>query len=259
MHNLNAIMTIAYRDVLKFGREPVQMLFSFFFPALFVGVLGSSFQQNLGQAAGFNFLTFTFIGVLMQTAFSVTAGTMLTLLEDRENDFTQEIFVAPISRYAIIMGKIVGGTIGIIPQFVVVLTVGLITGVPLEIGSVVALFPSLLLVCMLGGSFGIIMISLFSNQRGAAQIFPLIIFPLFFLGGVFMPVRDLALPLDILSRLDPLRYAVDLGRGLFYSGKPEYDRVVLQAPLFNLLVILGITIFFIITGTFIFVRSERNR
>jgi ABC-2 type transport system permease protein len=259
MRNLNAVITIAYRDVLKFVREPVQMIFSFFFPALFVGILGNSFQQNLGQAAGFNFLTFTFIGVLMQTAFSVTAGTMMTLLEDRENDFTQEIFVAPISRYAIIMGKIVGGTVQIIPQFVIVMIVGLVTGVPLEFGSLMAVAPSLLLVCILGGGFGITLVSVLGNQRGAAQIFPLIIFPLFFLGGVFAPVRELALPLDILSRIDPLRYAVDLGRGLFYSGKPEYNLVVLQSPLFNLIVITAMTLLFIIAGTFVFVRSERNK
>ncbi|HEX2914128.1 MAG TPA: ABC transporter permease [Chloroflexia bacterium] len=259
MRNLNAVLTLAYRDLLKFVREPVQMIFSFFFPALFVGVLGSSFQQNLGQAAGFNFLTYTFIGVLMQTAFSVTAETMMTLLEDRENDFTQEIFVAPVSRYAIILGKIVGGTLQIIPQFIIVSIVGLITGVPLEIGPLLATSPVLLLVCLLGGGFGIILISLFNNQRGAAQILPLIIFPLFFLGGVFSPVRDLALPLAILSHLDPLRYAVDLGRGLFYSGKPEYNLVVLESPLFNLVVVAGMTVLFILAGTYIFVRSERNK
>lgn len=258
MRNINAVMTIAYRDLLKFAREPVQMIFSFFFPALFLGVLGSSFQ-NLGKAAGFNFLSFTFIGVLAQTAFSVTAGAMLTLLEDRENDFTQEIFVAPVSRYAIILGKIVGGTLQIIPQFIIVIMVGFLTGVPLEFGPIMAVAPSLLLMCILGGAFGLILISIFSNQRGAAQIFPLIIFPLFFLGGVFNPVRDLALPLDILSRIDPVRYAVDLGRGLFYAGKPEYDLVVLSSPFFNFVIVVGMSILFIVVGTFIFVRSESNR
>ena len=32
----------------------------------------------------------------------------MSLIEDRENDFTQELFIAPISRYAIVFGKILG-------------------------------------------------------------------------------------------------------------------------------------------------------
>ena len=65
-------------------------------------------QANIGDSAGYDFLVFTFTGVFAQTLFLSATQGVISLVEDRENDFSQEIFVSPISRYSIILGKIVG-------------------------------------------------------------------------------------------------------------------------------------------------------
>src|SRR5690242_10431880 len=108
MKNLNAILTIAYRDVIKLLRDRTRLIAGLVFPVIFIGALGGSLQANLGARAGFNFLAFVFTGVLGQTLFQSTASGIISLIEDRENDFSQEIFVSPVSRYTIILGKIVG-------------------------------------------------------------------------------------------------------------------------------------------------------
>ena len=41
---------------------------------------------------------------------------VVSLIEDRENDFSQEIFVSPISRYSIIIGKMGGESMVAIAQ-----------------------------------------------------------------------------------------------------------------------------------------------
>jgi ABC-2 type transport system permease protein len=56
-----------------------------------------------------------------------------------------------------------------------------------------------------------------------------------------------------------MRYAVDLSRAAFYTGSPEYGRVVLDSPLFNLTIIGLLFVVFLVIGTFLFVRKERNR
>jgi ABC-2 type transport system permease protein len=56
-----------------------------------------------------------------------------------------------------------------------------------------------------------------------------------------------------------MRYAVDLTRGIFYAGSPEYSKVVLQEPAPNLVIMTAAFLVFIVIGTFLFVRSERNR
>lgn len=256
---MSPILAIAYRDLLKFLRDRGRVLSSFIFPLLFIGILGSTFEANLGAASGFNFIAFTFTGVLAQTLFQSSADGVIYLLEDRENDFSQEIFVSPISRYSILGGKILGESLVALAQGVGIVVFGLLAGVSMSPGQLLALVPAALLICLFGGSFGVLILSNLTNRRQATQIFPFIMFPQFFLAGVFNPIQVLPLPLEILSRLSPMRYAVDLARGVFYAGSPEYPAVVLAPLAFNLAVIGALFAVFLVTGTTLFVRREQNR
>jgi len=80
--------------------------------------------------------------------------------------------------------------------------------------------------------------------------------PQFFLAGIFNPIQNLPLPLDILSHLAPMRYAVDLLRDGYYGSS---SRVVLSSATTNLLIIGALFAVFMVVGTFLFVRAERNR
>jgi ABC-2 type transport system permease protein len=83
--------------------------------------------------------------------------------------------------------------------------------------------------------------------------------PQFFLSGAFTPIQVLPPYLDILSRLMPMRYAIDMARSIFYIGRPEYSKVVLAGPGLNFAIIGGAFLLFMVVGTFLFVRGERNR
>jgi ABC-2 type transport system permease protein len=184
---------------------------------------------------------------------------IISLIEDRENDFSQEIFVSPISRYSIIFGKILGESLVALAQGVAILFFGFIIGIPFSGPQLLAMIPVSIIVCLFGGAFGVIIMASLNSRRAAEQIFPFILLPQFFLAGVFAPIKVLPLPLDILSHLSPMRYAVDLARGVFYTGQADYAEVVLQNPFFNLLIMLAMFLVFLAVGTFLFVRSERNR
>ena len=256
---LNALLTIAVRDLVRFLRDKPRILISFIFPFLFIGVLGSSLQANLGGEVGFNFLSFVFVGVLGQTLFQSTASGIISLIEDRENNFSQELFVAPISRYTLIFGKILGESLVSIAHVVGILVFGFIIGVPITIWQFVSMIPAAILICLLGGAFGVLVLANLGNQRSANQIFPLIIFPQFFLAGVFNPITNLPPVLFVLSRITPMTYAVDLFRSIYYFGKPEYGKVVLHGSLVNLSVVLGMFLIFLVLGTHLFIQNERNR
>jgi ABC-2 type transport system permease protein len=259
MQTLNAILTIAFRDLIKLLRDRTRILMGLIFPGIFIGVLGTSLQQNLGANLGYNFLEFVFIGVLAQTLFQSTAGGIISLIEDRQNDFAQEMFIAPISRYSILLGKIVGETLVSFVQIIGVLVLGVVLGIPLSWFDLLKLFPFIFLVSVFGGSFGVMVISRMQDQRSANQIFPFLLFPQFFLAGVFNPIQNLPLPLLIASRISPMTYAVDLLRAVYYFGKPEYAKTVLFNPALDLGVTLGLTSLFLAVGTFLFVRNERNK
>ncbi len=259
MREINGILTIAYRDMTKFLRDRTRLMATFIFPFVFIGILGKSLQVNLSSEIGFDFLTFTFTGVLAQTLFQSTASGIISLIEDRENDFSQEIFVSPISRYSIVIGKILGESLVALTQGIGVIVFGIISGVPLGFSEIVALIPACLIVCFFGGAFGMLVMANLSSQRSANQIFPFLILPQFFISGVFSPITNLPPYLWILSRIAPMTYAVDLTRSFYYTNKPEYSKVVLLGAVPDLAIITGLFVVFLTIGTYLFVRNERNR
>jgi len=263
MTDLNAILTIALRDFTKLLRDRFRLIISFIFPIIFIGALGTSLQSNIGKFISFNYLTFTFTGVLAQTLFQSTASGIISLIQDRENDFSQEMFVSPISRYSIIVGKILGESLVSLVQAVGVLLFGLFMALffPIEITIPQLIFslPAIFAACLLGGAFGVLVMAALGSQRSANQLFPFVIFPQFFLAGVFNPIKELPLPIFILSRLAPMTYAVDFFRGLYYWGRPDYNSVVLYNPLIDLAVIAVLFTVMMSIGTYLFVRNERNR
>lgn len=259
MREINAILAIAHRDLLKFLRDRLRLVSTFIFPVVFIGILGGSFEASFGEQLGYNLLTFTFTGVLAQTLFQSSAIGLISLIEDRENDFSQEIFISPISRYGIIFGKVLGESLVSIAQGIGIIAFAFIIGIPISLGHLLAFIPVALIVCFLGGAFGVIIMANLNSQRAANQVFPFIMLPQYFLAGVFTPISNLPPVLDFLSHLAPMRYAVDLSRATFYTGSPEYGRVVLDNPLFNLTIIGLLFVVFLVIGTFLFVRKERNR
>jgi len=229
------------------------------FPMIFIGVLGTSLQAGFGDVSGFDLLSFVFTGVLAQTLWQSSALGVISLIEDRENDFSQEIFVSPISRYSIVIGKVVGESLVALPQGVAIIIFGLIIGITIGPLMLLTLVPTMIVITVFGGAFGVLVLSRLPNRRAATQIFPFVMLPQFFLAGVFNPIENLPWFLDILSRLAPMRYAVDLMRNVYYGFHPEPVDVAIASLGTNLTVIGGLFAVFIVIGTALFVRAEQNR
>jgi ABC-2 type transport system permease protein len=197
--------------------------------------------------------------VYAQTLFQSAALGLISLIEDRENDFSQEIFVSPVSRYSIVFGKIVGESLVALPQGLAIIPLGWLLAGPFSAAQLLALLWVAIVVCLFGGAFGLLVLSSLRSQRAANQVFPFIMLPQFFLAGVFNPLENLPWYLEILSRLAPMRYAVDLTRGVFYAGLPAHDAAVVDPLPLDAAVIAGSFLIFIVVGTAMFVRAERNR
>ena len=259
MRELNAIMAIAGRDLLKFLRDPGRIIGALIFPFAMMFLLGGTLQLNLGKSAGFNFIAFTFTGFLGMTLFQSTATGLTSLMDDRQNDFAQELFVSPVSRYSILFGKLVGETMVAIAQVLPMIAFAFILKVPLTPAHVVLLVPVAILSCFMGGAFGLIMLNMMSDARAAAQLFNLVFLPQYFLSGMISPINVLPWYLEVVSLASPMRYVIDLARGVVFAGSPEYGRVVLLSPITNVAVLVLMFVVFLVIGTTLFVRRETNR
>jgi len=256
---LSAVAVIAHRDFVKLLRDRVRLVSELTFPLVLVLLLGPALQSGFGAPGGLDLTSFVFTGVLAQTLWQSSVLGLVSLLADREEDFSQEIFVSPVSRYAIVAGKIIGEALVALPTGVGIVIVGVLIGVPWSPLVLLALIPVSIVVAIYGGAFGLLVLSNLSNQRQANQIFPFVLLPQFFLAGVFNPIHNLPLPLAILSALSPMRYAVELMRNVVYGLQPGVPAPEMTPFPVNAAVIAGSFVVFLVVGTILFVRSERNR
>ncbi len=257
---LSAVAAIAHRDFVKLLRDRLRLFSELAFPLVLVLLLGPALQSGFGAPGGLDLTAFVFTGVLAQTIWQSAVLGLVSLIADREEDFSQEIFVSPVSRYAIVAGKIIGEALVALPTGLGILIVGLLIGaVPLSAPVLLALIPVSFLVAIYGGAFGLLVLANISSQRTANQIFPFVLLPQFFLAGVFNPIHALPLPLAILSALSPLRYAVELTRNVVYGLQPGVHAPALTPLPVNAAVMAGSFVVFLVLGTVLFVRAERNR
>jgi ABC-2 type transport system permease protein len=257
MSEASAILVIAHRDFTKLLRDRQRMIAEFAFPVIFIGILGTSLQAGFGDRAGVNLLHFVFTGVLGMTIWQSTAQGLISLIADREQDFSQEIFVSPISRYTIILGKILGESLVALPQWLGIVLFGVVLRVPLDADQLIRMALAGIVVAFFGGAFGVLVLANLSSQRAAAQIFTFVMLPQYFLSGIFNPIGSLPLPLDILSKISPMRYAVDFMRDAYYSTTGEHVQLFDAST--NLVIMAAMFVVFMVVGTFMFVRAERNR
>ncbi|HTV99449.1 MAG TPA: ABC transporter permease [Streptosporangiaceae bacterium] len=258
-HEVSAVAAIAQRDVTKLLRDRPRLAVNLAFPVLLIGGLGAILQPTVGWVTGLNTVTLAFTGVLAASLFQSAAAGMISIVEDRENDFSRELFVAPVSRLALVTGKVAGETLVASAQGACIALFALAFGVRMTPAQAAALLAPALACCLLGGAFGLATIAALPNQRSAMQIFQFLIIPQYVLGGVLLPLRGTAPYLDVAAHLMPMRYAVELTRAAFYAGTPGYSQVVSGAPLADAAVTAGLFGLLMAAGAAVFGYRERTR
>jgi ABC-2 type transport system permease protein len=91
------------------------------------------------------------------------------------------------------------------------------------------------------------------------DVFQFLIIPQYVLGGVLVPLHGVPGYIDIIAGVMPLRYAVDLVRGVFFHGTPGYRQVVTTSPVLDAAVIGCLFAVAMTAGTLIFDYRERTR
>ncbi len=256
---LSALAVIAQRDVTKLLRDRPRLAVSLAFPVLLIGGLGGTLQATVGRVTGLDAVALAFTGVLAATLFQSTAAGMISIVEDRETDFSRELFVAPVRRLTLLVGKMAGETLVALVQGAFIVVFAVAFGVRLAPGQVALLAWAGLACCLLGSTFGLVTIAVLGSQRSATQVFQFLIIPQYVLGGVLVPLHGVSPLLSAISRLMPLRYPVGLARAAFYAGRPGYAVAVTGSAAVDAAVSGGLFLLFLVAGVALFSYRERNR
>ena len=199
------------------------------------------------------------IGMIANTLYQGTITGVTNLVEERENDFTAELFVAPVSRYTVLMGKMLGAAVASMVALIGVLAMIFVMQIPMDPGDLVRVLMLAPILAVAGGALGILFIGFVQDPKVAGLGVVLLVFPQMFLSGALIPSTNSTGLLGVLSKLMPMTYSIDLARNIFYAGKPEYAFTVLHPFWFDLAITVAVCFVFIVVGTVMFVRRDRNR
>jgi len=159
-------------------------------------------------------------GVLALLLMIVTANlTSMAIVREREQGTLDQLYVTPIGRWELVLGKLLPyGLVGVVDVVLVVAVAVFWFEVPLR-GSVSLLFGASLvyLLCTLG--LGLFVSTISSTQQQAmmtATFFFLI--PMIYLSGFIFPIENMPQVIQWVTTLIPLRYFLVIVRGIFLKG-----------------------------------------
>ncbi|MDR0303905.1 MAG: ABC transporter permease [Chitinispirillales bacterium] len=256
---LNTIVTVTAREITIFFKSVGSIVMSLMYPVILMGMIGGNLMQNMAGGLDFRFGSFMLVGMLVNMLFMVTTTGMASLVDDRETNFNQEMLVAPVSRYSLIIGKILGSAFAAILSMSGTLLVGFCMGITLPLEKLALILVLSPLICLCGGAMSMLVIGLVKSKRTANFAVMLITMPQMFLSGAVIPINNSSGALLILNRLMPMTYCIDLVRAVVYRGSPEYYSVVMFNPMVNFAAILLLTVVCLMLGTYFFAQSEKNR
>jgi ABC-2 type transport system permease protein len=257
-HRLPAVLMIAQRDVTKLRRDRLRLAVNLMFPIVLMIGLGNLLAPTVGRVSGLDTVTLAFTGVLAATIFQSAAAGMISLVEDREQDFARELFVTPVSRVTLMSGKVAGETLVALCQGACIVVAALLFGVGIGLDHLALIIGPCIAAALFGASFGLATVAALPNQRSAMQIFQFLIVPQYVLSGVVVPLHGTTGWLDALGWAMPMRYVVELTRAGFYAGTPGYHEVVSIGPAGGLAVVAPLFVVFLVCGGWLWDRRERR-
>jgi len=211
-----SVWVIAYREFLRFIQDRPRMFSSFTMPLVFLVIFGAGFGKLIGQMMpGVDYIQFMYPGILAMTVLMTSVMSGVSIVWDREFGFLKEVLVSPLNRSGVIVGKAIGAATIAIIQGAIMLVLAPILNVPIDLGTVLALLPLLLILSLCLSGLGLLIGARMRSQQGFQILMQLVIFPMMFLSGIFFPISGVATWLEVLSKLNPVTYGIDAIRQVF--------------------------------------------
>lgn len=220
--DIRAVKVVWRRELIRFFRNKIRILTSLAQPLVFLFVLGSGLSPIVrtgGQAKAFDFRTFMFPGVVCMTVLFTAIFSAVSIVWDREFGFLREMLVAPVRRGALVTGKCLGGASVATLQGVVMLLLAPLVHVPFSPVMMAVLVFEMAITAFALTAFGTLLASRMQQVESFQVVMQFFVLPMFFLSGAVFPLSGLPKWLTVLTKVDPLSYAVDPMRRAVFAAK----------------------------------------
>jgi ABC-2 type transport system permease protein len=223
-YSLSDTLVLAKRSLLRIPRQP-DLLLGFtiqpiMFVLLFVYVFGGAIETP-----GFDYVDYLMPGIIVQSIAFGGFVTALGLAEDLKKGLIDRFRSLPMSRSAVLTGRILADVATNLVQLAVLLGVGLAVGFTFfaSVPSILAGFGLLLLI---GYAFSWVFafIGLTASSPEAANAYGFtILFPITFISSAFVPPETMPNWLQPIAEHNPFTTMVDAMRALFLDTPAGND------------------------------------
>lgn len=260
-HLLSASWALAVRELRRFFRQRSRIVGAIGQPIVFWVVfgagLGASFQAPAWADAlerPLSYQEYFLPGIAVLIVLFTAIFATISIIEDRREGFLQGVLVAPASRSAIVLGKVLGGSLLAMIQACLFLClgpllslIGLAPDIPISVtplqGLVAALF--LTIVAIELTAIGFLIAWPMNSTQGFHAIMSIFLMPMWLLSGSFFPGGQSGW-LSVIIRLNPLTYGVaGLRRLLYAQPLPVGEALPSMLMCFSVTLITTCVVFFL--------------
>lgn len=215
---IKVAFALAKREFTRFMRQPQRVVGTVAQPILFWLFLGSGFNSSF-RAPGMesvSYLEYFYPGVMLMMMLFASIFSSITIIEDRDAGFLQSVLVAPVSRMAIVLGKVMGGVAIAMVQVLIFTVAAPFLGLHLGLGSLAFLLFSYVLTSTGFAAMGFFFAWSMRSSSGFHAIMMVFLMPLWLLSGALFPVEKAPFWLSALMTINPVAHALVLVRAPFY-------------------------------------------
>ena len=209
-----AIRVFVRRELLRFVRRPARIIAALGTPVLFWVFLAGGFSESLrpDQLSGAEYGAFLLPGMMTLVAVFASIFTSIHLIEDRQSGWLRTVLVAPVGRWSIAAGHVLGGGIVAFIQAAVLFIAIPILRVDVGVGAASACAFALFLTSIAVTAVGFAFAWRCETSSGFHAVMNLVLMPMWLLSGAFFPPDGAATWLQTIMNVNPLRWASDAVR-----------------------------------------------
>lgn len=182
------------------------------------------------------------IGIILQLV--TLFLTSFAVVRERELGTLEQLFVTPVGRTGLLLGKLVPyALVGFVEMLIVMCVMVYVFGVPIH-GSLALLLSlsMLFMVCSLG--LGLLVSTVAKSQIEAVQFAFVIMLPSVLLSGFVFPRSEMPLPIYVVTFAIPVTYFIEILRGVVLRGADLIDLLLPTVCLATCcIVILSLSVF----------------
>ena len=158
-------------------------------------------------------------GVLVNIVMLITVMlTALAIVREKEIGTMEQLMVTPVRPIELMLGKTLPfALIGIVQVFLITTVALLVFGIPFR-GSALLLLGCAALYLMTTLGAGLFISTISHTQQQAMMTMFFFVTPAFMLSGFAFPIQNMPEAVQWFTYLNPLRYFMDIVRGIFLKG-----------------------------------------